>query len=198
MAEDTDLISRLTEQLLGAAAKTAMTWPADVRLSFNISPVELKDRTLCLRVLAILNESGMPPRRLEIEITESALVQDLAAAQEVLGALRDIGVRIALDDFGTGYSSLYHLRNFKIDTIKIDRSFIQSMGVQRESAQIVSALLGLGKGLGLTVVAEGVESPDQEATLAQQGCQEGQGFLFGEAVSAERSHELFAQTRRAP
>jgi diguanylate cyclase (GGDEF)-like protein len=197
IAEDTDLISRLTEQLLGAAAKTAMTWPGDVRLSFNISPVELKDRTLCLRVLAILNESGMPPRRLEIEITESALVQDLAAAQEVLGALRDIGVRIALDDFGTGYSSLYHLRNFKIDTIKIDRSFIQGMGVERESAEIVSALLGLGKGLGLTVIAEGVESPDQEAALAELGCQEGQGFLFGEAVSAERSRELFLQTRRA-
>jgi diguanylate cyclase (GGDEF)-like protein len=198
IAEYTGLISRLTDQLLGVAAKTAMTWPAGVRLSFNISPVELQDRKLCLRVLSILNTSRLPPRRLEIEITESALVQDLAAAQGVLGSLRDMGIRIALDDFGTGYSSLYHLRNFKIDTIKIDRSFIQSMGIQRESAQIVSALLGLGKGLGLTVVAEGVESPDQETALAQQGCQEGQGFLFGEAVSAERSHELFAQTRRAP
>jgi EAL domain-containing protein (putative c-di-GMP-specific phosphodiesterase class I) len=106
------------------------------------------------------------------------------------------GVRIALDDFGTGYSNLYHLRNFKVDTIKIDRSFVQSMGVERESAAIVSALLGLGKGLGLTVIAEGVETADQEAALAQQGCQEGQGFLFGEAVSGERSRDLFPPTDR--
>ena len=150
----------------------------------------------------MLARSGNPQRERDaaaatgIEITESALVQDLAAAQEVLGALRDIGVRIALDDFGTGYSSLYHLRNFKIDTIKIDRSFIQSMGVERESAEIVSALLGLGKGRGLTVIAEGVESHDQEAALAELGCQEGQGFLFSEAVSAESSLELLRQLRR--
>jgi EAL domain-containing protein (putative c-di-GMP-specific phosphodiesterase class I) len=196
IAEDTGLISILTDQLLRAAAKTAMTWPDDVGLSFNVSPVELKERTLCPRVRAILNESRLPPRRLEIEITESALVQDLEAVQAVLGELRDIGVRIALDDFGTGYSNLYHLRNFKVDTIKIDRSFVQSMGVERESAAIVSALLGLGKGLGLTVIAEGVETPDQEAALAQQGCQEGQGFLFGAAVSAERSRDLFPPTAR--
>jgi diguanylate cyclase (GGDEF)-like protein len=194
IAEDSGFINRLTDQLLHAAAKTAMTWPAAVRLSFNISPVQFKDRTLYARVLAILNESGLPPRRLEIEITESALVQDLEAAQHVLGALRKIGVRIALDDFGTGYSSLYHLRNFKIDTIKIDRSFVQNMGVERESAEIVSALLGLGKGLGLTVVAEGVESRNQEVALVQQGCQEGQGILFGEAVSAESSRQLCPQT----
>jgi EAL domain-containing protein (putative c-di-GMP-specific phosphodiesterase class I) len=145
-------------------------------------------------VRAILNESRLPPRRLEIEITESALVQDLETVQAVLGELRDIGVRIALDDFGTGYSNLYHLRNFKVDTIKIDRSFVQTMGIERESAAIVSALLGLGKGLGLTVIAEGVETLDQEAALAQQGCQEAQGFLFGEAVSAERSRDLCPQT----
>jgi EAL domain-containing protein (putative c-di-GMP-specific phosphodiesterase class I) len=119
----------------------------------------------------------------------------MLAAQEVLGALRDIGVRIALDDFGTGYSNLYHLRNFKVDTIKIDRSFVQSMGVERESAAIMSALLSLGKGLGLTVIAEGVETRDQEAELAKQGCQEGQGFLFSAAVSAETSREL-SQIRR--
>jgi diguanylate cyclase (GGDEF)-like protein len=196
IAEDTGLISALTDQLLRVATRTAMTWPNDVRLSFNISPVELKERTLCSRVQGILDESLLPPRRLEIEITESALVQDLEAVQAVLGELRDIGVRIALDDFGTGYSNLYHLRNFKVDTIKIDRSFIQSMGVERESAAIVSALLGLGKGLGLTVVAEGLENPDQEAALADQGCQEGQGFLFGKAMSAESSRDLFLQSYR--
>ena len=173
-----------------------MTWPRDVRLSFNISPVELKERTLCPRIRTILSESGLPPRRLEIEITESALVQELEVVQEVLGALRDIGARIALDDFGTGYSNLYHLRNFKVDTIKIDRSFVQNMAIERESAAIVSALLGLGQGLGLTVVAEGIETPEQETALAEQGCQEGQGFLFSQAVSAERSCELCSEARR--
>ena len=198
IAEETGLISGLTDQLLRAATKTATTWPGDVRLSFNISPVDLKDLTLCERVRTILYESGLSPRRLEIEITESALVKDLKAAQEVLRALRDIGVRIALDDFGTGYSNLYHLRNFKVDTIKIDRSFVQSMGVERESAAIVSALLGLGKGLGLTVIAEGVETRDQEAELAKRGCQEGQGFLFSAAVSGETSHQLSQIRRLAP
>ena len=196
IAEQIGLMSALTDQLLRAAARTAMTWPRDVRLSFNISPVELKERTLCPRIRTILSESGLPPRRLEIEITESALVQELEVVQEVLGALRDIGARIALDDFGTGYSNLYHLRNFKVDTIKIDRSFVQNMAIERESAAIVSALLGLGQGLGLTVVAEGIETPEQETALAEQGCQEGQGFLFSQAVSAERSCELCSEARR--
>jgi EAL domain-containing protein (putative c-di-GMP-specific phosphodiesterase class I) len=162
-------------------------------LSFNISPVQLTDRTLGLRVLSILGETGLLPTRLEVEITESALVRDIEAAREVLGSLRDAGVRIALDDFGTGYSSLYHLRNFKIDTIKIDRSFVDRMGVERESAEIVSALVGLGRGLGMTVIAEGIEGNAQDAELQAQGCQQGQGFLFGQAVSAKATEAFFAE-----
>ena len=146
LAEDCGLIQELTDQLLLKACTAAQQWPDDVMLAFNISPVQLKDRTLGLRVLNILVKSGLPPTRLEIEITESALVRDMDSAKEVLGSMREAGVRIALDDFGTGYSSLYHLRNFKIDKIKIDRSFVSGMGSERESTEIVNALIGLGRG----------------------------------------------------
>jgi predicted signal transduction protein with EAL and GGDEF domain len=191
IAEDSGLIHVLSDQLLRQACRAARTWPETIMLSFNISPVQLTDRTLGLRVLSILGETGLLPTRLEVEITESALVRDIEAAKEVLGSLRDAGVRIALDDFGTGYSSLYHLRNFKIDAIKIDRSFVDRMGVERESAEIVSALVGLGRGLGMTVIAEGIEGNAQDAELQAQGCQQGQGFLFGQAVSAKATEAFF-------
>ncbi|MDB5469564.1 MAG: hypothetical protein JWR84_1124 [Caulobacter sp.] len=192
IAEDCGLIRELTGALLRQACRAARAWPAAVTLAFNISPVELKDRTLGLRIMTILAETGLAPHRLEIEITESALVRDMATAQHVLGSLREAGVRIALDDFGTGYSSLYHLRNFKLDKIKIDRSFVDVMQTEPESAAIVSALLGLGRGLGLTVVAEGVESTGQASALLAQGCDQGQGYLYGRAVSAADTAELFA------
>jgi diguanylate cyclase (GGDEF)-like protein len=194
IAEDCGLIRELGDQLLRRACRAAAAWPAHVTLAFNISPLQLKDRGLGLRILAILGETGLSPRRLELEITESALVRDLAAAQEVLGALRNAGVRIALDDFGTGYSSLYHLRNFKLDKIKIDRSFIESMGSERESAAIVNALVGLGHGLGFTITAEGIEKADQESELLAKGCEQGQGFLFGKAMSADQAQALVAGT----
>jgi diguanylate cyclase (GGDEF)-like protein len=196
IAEDTGLIHALSDQLLRRACRAACKWPENIALSFNISPVQLTDPTLGLRVLSILGETGVLPRRLEVEITESALVRDIEAAKEVLGSLRDAGVRIVLDDFGTGYSSLYHLRNFKVDAIKIDRSFVERMGVERESAEIVSALVGLGRGLGMTVIAEGIEADTQDAELLAKGCQQGQGFLFGQAVSAKATEAFFAERGR--
>ncbi len=192
IAEDAGLIQDLTDRLLRQACAAACGWPAEMTLSFNVSPVQLRDPALGLRILGILAETGLAPRRLEIEITESALVHDLAAAQEALSGLREAGVRIALDDFGTGYSSLYHLRNFKLDKIKIDRSFIEGMSNERESAEIVNALVGLGRGLGLAVTADGIERPDQEAQLADKGCEEGQGHLFGAAMTAEEADKLVA------
>jgi diguanylate cyclase (GGDEF)-like protein len=198
IAEDCGLIRDLSDRLLRKACQAAADWPDDVTLAFNVSPVLLRDRTFGLRVLKILGETGLSPRRLELEITESALVRDLDAAQETLGALRQSGVRIALDDFGTGYSSLYHLRNFKLDKIKIDRSFIESMSVERESAEIVNALVGLGQGLGFTITAEGIEKPDQESELLAKGCDQGQGFLFGRAVSAEDARRLFVVQEPPP
>jgi EAL domain-containing protein (putative c-di-GMP-specific phosphodiesterase class I) len=178
--------------VLRAACETARIWPEGIFLSFNVSALELRDRALGLRILAILEHTGLAPTRLEIEVTESALVRDLGAARDVPSRLREAGISIALDDFGTSYSSLYHLRNFKLDKMKIDRSFIHNMGTERESAEIVAALIGLGNGLGLTVTAEGIEQSSDEARLLGLGCQQGQGFLFSEAVSARGASALFA------
>jgi EAL domain-containing protein (putative c-di-GMP-specific phosphodiesterase class I) len=116
----------------------------------------------------------------------------LQNAKLVLGSLRAAGVRIALDNFGTGYSSLYHLRNFKVDKVKIDRSFIHAMASERASAGIVSALVGLGHGLGMTIAADGIDAADQEARLITTGCEEGQGHLFGDPILADETKELFA------
>jgi diguanylate cyclase (GGDEF)-like protein len=184
IAESTGLINELSDYLLRQAVSAAREWPDSVTLSFNISPLQLKDRTLGLRILSILAEAGFSPRRLEIELTEAALVRVLDEAQEILGGLRAAGVRIALDDFGTGYSSLYHLRNFKLDKIKIDRSFVENMEREPEAAALVRALLGLGLGLGLTVTAEGVEQTTQATALLGDGCQQAQGLLYSKALSA--------------
>jgi EAL domain-containing protein (putative c-di-GMP-specific phosphodiesterase class I) len=157
----------------------------------------LRDPQFGERVLGILAESGLPPHRLEIELTESALVQDMECARDTLGKLRSAGVKIVLDNFGTGYSSLYHLRNFKLDKIKIDRSFIASMASEEQSAAIVGALVGLGSGLGVTVAAEGIDETQQRASLLHSGCAQGQGQLFGEPVTADMTTSLFDDVARA-
>lgn len=197
IAEDCGLINELSDYLLRCACADALSWPADITLSFNISPVQLRDKTLALRILRILGETGLAPNRLEIELTESALVRDLDAAKEILSSLRDAGVLVALDDFGTGYSSLYHLRNFKFDRIKIDRSFIEAMESEGESAAIVAALSGLAHGLGLAITAEGVESREQQAVLVGQGCWQGQGFLFSRAIPAPGVSGFLAEPHKA-
>lgn len=184
VAEDCGLIGELGEQLLAKACQDASGWPDQVTLSFNISPVQLRQPTFGLRILAILGETGLQPSRLEIEITENTLVRDLQYAEAALGALREAGVRIALDDFGTGYSSLYHLRRFKFDRIKIDRSFIETMNAESESAAIVKALMGLGHGLGVRVTAEGVERAEQRDALIGEGCDQAQGYMFSRAIPA--------------
>jgi EAL domain-containing protein (putative c-di-GMP-specific phosphodiesterase class I) len=160
-------------------------------LSLDIYPSQLKDRLLPARILRVLQENGVAPQRLELEITESALVADMDNAQAVLGALRNAGVRVALDNFGTGYSSLYHLRNLKVDKLKIDRSFILAMQSEKASAEIVDALVGLGHGLGLTIVADGIEASDQEASVLRAGCDEGQGRHFSGSLLAAETEKLF-------
>lgn len=196
IAEDCGLIRELGDQLLTVACRDARSWPEQVILSFNVSPVQIRHPSFGLRVLHILAETGLQPQRLELEITENTLVRDLKAAEEALGSLRDAGVRIALDDFGTGYSSLYHLRRFKFDRIKIDRSFIDTMNREGESAAIVKALLGLGHGLGVQVTAEGIESPEQTNALVGEGCDQGQGFLFSAAVPASEAQALVSKQQR--
>jgi diguanylate cyclase (GGDEF)-like protein len=192
IAEEVGLIHALAERTLRHACQAAQTWPSYVKLSVNIYQSQLKDRLLPARILRILQETGIAPERLEMEITESALVADMESAQIVLGSLRNAGVRISLDNFGTGYSSLYHLRNFKLDKIKIDRSFIRAAASERASAGIISALVALGHGLGLTIAADGIEGVDQEMSLVSSGCEEGQGILFSAPICREDTLRLFA------
>ncbi|MBC9031180.1 EAL domain-containing protein [Sphingomonas sp. JC676] len=196
IAEEVGLIHVLAERILRQACEAARSWPKRVMLSADIYPSQLKDALLPARIVRILAETGLAPDRLELEITESALVADMENAQVVLGALRAAGVRIALDNFGTGYSSLYHLRNFKIDKVKIDSSFIHAMASERESASIVSALVGLGHGLGLTIAAEGIDASDQESSLIDSGCEQGQGGLFSGPISASAALSLFPPIKR--
>jgi diguanylate cyclase (GGDEF)-like protein len=197
IAEETGLIHALAARVLRKACEAARSWPSYVQLSIDIYPTQLKDRFLPQRILQILGETGLDPTRLEMDITESALVADMENAQLVLGELRTAGVRIALDNFGTGYSSLYHLRNFKLDKIKIDRSFIQAMGHERASAGIVNALVGLGHGLELTIAADGIEGADQEASLVRSGCEQGQGQFFGVPIRASEIAGLFGSESTA-
>jgi diguanylate cyclase (GGDEF)-like protein len=190
VAEESGLIHQLGDQLLRIACREAKTWPEEFTLAFNISPVQLRDPTLGLRVLKILGETGMSPRRLELEITESAIVGDGPVARQTIDQLRAVGVRIALDDFGTGYATMSQLLSFRFDKIKIDRSFVEKLGTENGSDVIVRAIIGLAKGLGLTTTAEGIETSDQLADLKADGCIEGQGYFFSKAVPASAIPEL--------
>jgi EAL domain-containing protein (putative c-di-GMP-specific phosphodiesterase class I) len=190
IAEELGLISELGDQLLRQACVEARTWPAEITLAFNVSGRQLRDPALGLRIVAILAETGLNPRRLELEITETALVDNMTVAQNVINHLREAGVRIALDDFGTGYATLSQLLSFRLDRIKIDRSFIERLGKDVESDTIVRAILGLAKGFGLATTAEGIEDADQLASLRANGCLEGQGYLFGKAIPANQIEAL--------
>jgi diguanylate cyclase (GGDEF)-like protein len=193
IAESARLTRELTDDLLGQACRDAASWPHTVTLSFPIASPILKDATFGLRLLNILDQTGLAPSRLELEIPESTLVAELDAAQRVLGAIHGSGVRIALSHFGTGYSSLYHLRNFQLDTIKIDRSFVQGMSHDPQSAAIIRALVGLGTGFGIAVKAEGVQDTAQQTMLSNEGCQQAQGKLFSDAISASQVLDLFRE-----
>lgn len=192
VAEEIGVISELGDQLLRQACIDARSWPPELTLAFNISAVQLRDPTIGLRVLAILAETGFSPRRLELEITETALVDNIEIAQAVTGQLRQAGVRIALDDFGTGYATLSQLLSLKFDRIKIDRSFVDRLGKDKESTTIVRAVLGLANGFDLETTAEGIENDEQLASLTADGCLEGQGYLFGKAVPANGVQSLLA------
>jgi diguanylate cyclase (GGDEF)-like protein len=197
MAEETGLITVLGEQLLRRACLEARTWPNSFTLSFNVSAVQLRDPAFGLRVLAILGQTGLNPRQLEIEITETALVENIAVAQQVIDELRQAGVRIALDDFGTGYATMSQLLSLHLDKIKIDRSFVSRLSNTDDGQVIVRAILGLAKGFGLTTTAEGIEDLDQLAYLKANGCTEGQGYLFGKAIPAEEIHAFLDLSPRS-
>jgi diguanylate cyclase (GGDEF)-like protein len=184
IAEEIGLISALGRQLFRRACLDAKAWPSTFILAFNISPVQLRDPAVGQRILSILAQTGFSPHRLEIEITESALVDNIGVVQAIIDELRAAGIRIALDDFGTGYSTLSQLLSFHIDKVKIDRSFVSRLNESNEGQVIVRAILGLAKGFGLTTTAEGVEDAGQLAYLKANGCTEGQGYFFSKAVPA--------------
>jgi diguanylate cyclase (GGDEF)-like protein/PAS domain S-box-containing protein len=184
IAEEAGLISMLSSSLFDKACRDANEWPEHLRLAFNISPVSLRDPTLGLQILAKLARLEFSPRRLEIEITESALVDNLRVAQDTISQLRHAGISIALDDFGTGYATLSQLLSFHPDKIKIDRSFVSRLDENEEARVIVRAILGLAKGLGLSTTAEGVESSQQLEYLSANGCKQGQGHMFSNAIPA--------------
>ncbi|WP_291612691.1 EAL domain-containing protein [Bradyrhizobium sp.] len=186
VAEDTGLIVELGEWVLRTACAEAANWPEHVRLAVNVSPVQLREPTLALRIASALAASGLPANRLEIEITEAVLIGDDATALAILHELKSIGVRIALDDFGTGYSSLSYLKRFPFDKIKIDRCFVTDIAEADGSSVIVQAVVNIAASCNMTTVAEGVETPQQKELLRALGCNQMQGFLFsGARPSAE-------------
>jgi len=179
VAEESGLILPIGEWILREVCREAALWPRKLNVAINLSPVQFKHGDLPGLVHSVLLDTGLAPDRLELEITEGVLIDDLTRALAILRRLKLLGVRIAMDDFGTGYSSLSNLQAFPFDKIKIDRSFISNLDTNPQSATIVCAVIGLGKGLDLPVVAEGVETKDQLTFLANEGCTEVQGYLFG-------------------
>jgi diguanylate cyclase (GGDEF)-like protein len=178
LAEETGIIIPLGGWILGRACMDAAEWPDDVRIAVNLSPAQFRSKGLLQTVMGALSASGLPPRRLELEITESVLLQDSDSTLATLHQLRDVGVRIVMDDFGTGYSSLSYLRKFPFDKIKIDQSFIHDMCDHGDCLAIVRAVVAMGGGLSIGTTAEGVETPEQLELLADEGCTEAQGYLF--------------------
>jgi diguanylate cyclase (GGDEF)-like protein/PAS domain S-box-containing protein len=185
LAEETGLITQLGDWILRKACMDAAGWSREVRVAVNLSPVQFKNSNLVQSVISALAASGLVPQRLELEITESVLLQDSEATLAALHKLRRFGVKISMDDFGTGYSSLSYLRSFPFDKIKIDRSFVHELATRDDSMAIVRAVTGLGKSLGISIVAEGVETNEQLGLLRTEGCTEVQGFLFSRPRPAQ-------------
>ncbi|WP_374567909.1 putative bifunctional diguanylate cyclase/phosphodiesterase [Nitratireductor sp. ZSWI3] len=185
IAEERGIIGPLSQLVLRKATEAARGWPTNLFLSFNLSPSQLVDHSTGLQILSILERTRFDPRRLEIEITETGLMSDPASAQRIVEDLRRVGIRVSLDDFGTGQSSLGRLREFQFDKLKIDRAFVSSILDDRPSEHIIRAILAMCEGLGMDVVAEGIEAEAQAQRLVQFGCNGGQGFLFGRPRDAD-------------
>jgi diguanylate cyclase (GGDEF)-like protein len=194
IAEDSGLIVPIGRWVLREACRQARAWQAaglsPLCIATNISSVELRAPGFVSGVRAVLAETGLEPRYLELEITETGLMEDSRSVTDVLKELKEIGVLLALDDFGTGYSSLSHLKHFPIDALKIDQSFMHNLSTDEDATGIVTALIGMGKTLRMRVVAEGVETREQLQVLQQHGCPQGQGYYFCQPVPAEEFGQL--------
>ena len=193
VAEDIGLIVSIGEWVLREACTEATKWPSDVKVAVNLSAVQFRSRNLVQAVISALAHSGLSPRRLEVEITESVFLAETEANLAILHQLRALGVSISMDDFGTGYSSLSYLRSFPFDKIKIDRSFVKDIARRPDCVAIVRAISGLGRSLNITTTAEGVETVDQLDWLRSEGCNEVQGFLFSAAKPASELGALFSK-----
>ncbi len=193
LAEDSGLIGPLTLSLLNQACQDMLSFPAHWRLSFNVAPQQIQDENLVPQLLAVLKENHVPPNRLDVELTETALVNDTARAREVILSLKRAGMTVTLDDFGTGYSNLSYLSELTFDKIKIDKGFVQKLrSDQQSSTKIVEAIIGLSRSLGADNVAEGVETEEQADLLQKLGCRNGQGYLFGRPVRAQELQQRIA------
>ncbi len=192
VAEETGLIEEIGQWVLRTACAEAAAWPADVRIGVNVSPVQFRSETLSLKVATILSETGLDPRRLELEITEAVLIADDETALATLSQLRALGVHIALDDFGTGYSSLQYLQRFPFDKIKIDRSFVKEVTRDSSSASIIRAVVSIAADRNMVTTAEGVETQQQREIVQKLGCTQMQGFLFSAARPAQEIRKLLA------
>jgi diguanylate cyclase (GGDEF)-like protein/PAS domain S-box-containing protein len=199
LAEESGLIIPIGEWILREACREAASWPKSMQIAVNLSPIQFRHGDLPQLVHQILLETGLPPARLELEITESVLFEDFSRASSILRRLKALGVRIAMDDFGTGYSSLSYLQSFPFDKIKIDRSFTSMIQENPQSAAIIRAIVGLGHGLSMNIVAEGVETADQLDFLRVENCNEVQGYLIGRPLPiANYAEEVGRPAETAP
>jgi diguanylate cyclase (GGDEF)-like protein len=202
LAEQSGLIVPLGDWVLETACRQARAWreqdpTSNLVLSVNLSGRQFGHPDLLGAVLAILDRTGLPPSALELEITESVAMEESEATMRTLRALRDVGVRLVLDDFGTGYSSLAYLKRLPLDSIKLDRAFIADLGVHDANIPIVSAVVALAHGLGIDVVAEGIETVEQRVLLESLGCDRGQGFLYAPPLPAEAAAAYLSRDRDA-
>ncbi len=197
LVEEMGLSAAMFAAIVTQTCAAIRGWPERIRVSVNVSPHELQDESLPEDVRAILETHGIAGTRLEIEVTENALIHDSRIARGVIDRLRALGMSMALDDFGTGFSSLYHLREMPFDKIKIDKSFMRALDTDAESARYVAAIIGLGQSLGLEVTAEGVEDSASMKRLKELGCTYGQGYLFGRPMPAADAGRLLVETGAA-
>lgn len=198
LAEEIGLIDHIGERVLRRACAEAVNWPEHIAVAVNLSPAQFLGGRLISAVKDALDASGLPPSRLELEITESIFLRNSESNLALLGELGELGVRISMDDFGTGYSSLSYLRSFPFDKIKIDKSFIRDLSTSDSSVAIVRAVCGLARSFGASTTAEGVETDDQLARIGAEGCTEVQGYIFGKPMPPEEIPALLARRLPAP
>nr|WP_232374337.1 GGDEF and EAL domain-containing protein [Pseudomonas chlororaphis] len=202
VAEDSGLIVALSQWVLRRACLQSQAWQAQglppINMSVNVSAIDFRQRDFVERLSRTLSETGLEPKLLELEITESVLMQNVGATIATLNAIKQLGVRLAIDDFGTGYSSLSYLQKFPVDVLKIDQSFVRDLSTDSNDAKLVSSIIDLGRNLNLSIIAEGVETLEQLDFLKQHQCEEGQGFYFSKAVEPEVFARILADSRQPP